>query len=391
MVFKREESMARKKRAGRNRNGVGGVRRLRPDLWQSSIQLKPGDRRYVSGKTREEAERKLTELRILRDQGRLPESTKERVRDYLAAWLRDDVKPTVAPRTYENYELNVRRLEPHIGSIHLDALKPDHIKAAYRALTEQGLAPRSVQQVHRTLRAALRQAVRSEHLYRDPTFGVSPPRAPEREVVVLTADQVRVMLTTALQDRLSPLWVLFVTTGLRHGESLGLQWRDIDLDGEMLSVRRQVQPLRGQGLVLLELKTAASRRDIPLVRGTALALRRHRVKQRAEFLALGIPWHDGVQVFCNADGGLLAPGSITKAFHRLLARADLPRVRVHDLRHMVSSFLQSRGRTDREVQEILGHASVNTTRLIYTHVMPNRRKDIMGPMEELFPLETDAV
>src|SRR5947209_3846913 len=133
--------MARKKQAGRNRNGVGCVRERRPNLWQGTIQLEPAKRRWVSGKTREEAERKLTELRLLRDQGRLPEKTDDRVRDYLTRWLRDDVKPTVAARTYDNYELNVRRLGPHIGSVRLDALKPDHIKAAYRALSEQGLAP----------------------------------------------------------------------------------------------------------------------------------------------------------------------------------------------------------------------------------------------------------
>lgn len=383
--------MACKKRAGRNRNGVGSVRELRPNLWQGTIQLGPGNRRYVSGKTRREAEEKLAELRVLRQQGRLPDRTEERVRDYLAAWLRDDVKPTVAPTTYDNYDLNVRRLEPYIGSIRLDTLKPDHIRAAYRALTEQGLAPRSVQQVHRTLRAALRQAVRSEHLYRDPTFGVAPPRAPERDDAVLTPDQVRVLIAAAQDERLSAVFVLLATTGLRSGEALGLQWRDINLDEAMLTVRRQVQRVHGQGLVLGEPKTASSRRTIPLARGTVLALQRHVAKQKQEYGALGMTWHDGVQIFCTPEGGLLDPSAINKVLHRRLARSGLPQVRVHDLRHMVSSFLQSRGRTERETQEILGHASPITTRRVYTHVMPDRRKDIMGPIEELFPLETDVV
>jgi integrase len=94
-------------------------------------------------------------------------------------------------------------------------------------------------------------------------------------------------------------------------------------------------------------------------------------------------WHECTQVFCTVDGGLIDPSSIDKAFHRLLSRAELPRVRVH-LCAMVSSFLQSRGRTSREAQEILGHASDDITRGVYTHVMPDRRRTIMDPIDELF-------
>jgi len=381
--------MARRKQAGRNRNGVGSVREVRPGLWEGTIQLAPKDRRYVSGKTKDEADRKLLDIRMLHAQGRLPERCSDTVQKYLDAWLRDDVKPTVAPRTYDNYALNVRRLQPHIGTIRLDALKPDHIKAAYRALTEQGLSPRSVQQVHRTLRAALRQAVRSEHLFRDPTFGVSPPRARERDDALLTPEQVRTMLTVSQADRLHAIWVVLATTGVRLGEALGIQWQDIDFDRGILSVRRQVQRVQGEGLVLGELKTRASRRDIPLADGGVAALAQQRAVQQEEYRLLGMKWHKGTQVFCTVDGGLIDPSSIDKAFHRLLSRAELPRVRVHDLRHMVSSFLQSRGRTSREAQEILGHASDDITRGVYTHVMPDRRRTIMDPIDELFPLPAD--
>jgi integrase len=143
--------------------------------------------------------------------------------------------------------------------------------------------------------------------------------------------------------------------------------------------------------VLGELKTPASRRVIPLAKGTVAALRMHRARQREDYLAICMRWGETAQVFSTADGALVDPGTVSSSFHRLLDRAGLPRVRVHDLRHMVSSFLQSRGRSDREAQKILGHASEIATRRIYTHVMPNRRKSIMEPIEELFPTDTEAV
>jgi integrase len=383
--------MARaKQKSGRNRNGVGSVRKIRENLYQGTIQLAPKDRRYVSGHTKEEAEQKLAELRVLYQQGRLLARSRETVRDYLQAWLRDDVKPAVAPRTFENYELNVRRLEPLIGSIRLDALKPDHIKTAYRSLLDGGLSARSVQQAHRTLRAALRQAVKPEHLYRDPTFGVTPPRAPEREEVVLTAGQIRTLLASTEDHYLHPLWVVLATTGMRVGEALGLQWRDVDLDAGMVTIRRQAQWQKGPGMVLSEVKTKASHRTLPLVPGTIAVLRKQRAAAMERHLAVGMPWNDAMQVFATIDGNLINPGTVSKAFHRALDGAHLPQMRVHDLRHTVSSFIQSRGRTEREAQEVMGHASPATTRHIYTHVMPDRRRDIITPVEEFFPSEDGA-
>ncbi len=377
--------MARKKQtAGRNRNGVGSVRKLREGFFQGTIQLAPGDRRYVSGHTVQEAEEKLAKLRVLAQQGQLPVKSKQTVSQYLRSWLDNDVKQSVAPRTYENYELNVRRLDPLIGSVRLDALKPDNIKAAYRELLQNGLSARSVQQTHRTLRAALRQAVGSEYLYRDPTAGVTPPRADDRDDAVLTPEQVRLLLSATSDHYLHPLWVVLATTGMRLGEALGLQWRDIDFDQGMLTIQRQAQRQQGVGMVLSGLKTAASRRSLPLPTGTIETLRTQRSTQREQFATLGTEWDENKQVFGGIDNRLLDPGSINKSFHRALARAGLPSCRVHDLRHTFSSFIQSRGRTEREAQEVLGHASASTTRNVYTHVMPDRRRDILLPVEEFF-------
>jgi integrase len=375
----------RKPKAGRNRNGVGGVRKLRENLFQGTIQLAPGDRRFVSGHTRQEAEEKLAKLRVLYQQGQLPAKSNRTVGDYLRSWLDDDVKQAVAPRTYENYELNVRRVDPLIGTIRLDALKPDHLKTAYHQLVESGLSARSVQQVHRTMRAALRQAVKSEYLYRDPTTGVTPPRAEDRDDAVLTPEQVRLLLTVTADHYLHPLWVVLVTTGMRLGEALGLQWRDVDFEQGILTIQRQAQRQQGRGMVLSGLKTPASRRSLPLTAGTLQSLQKQWSTKREQCAALSTPWDENHQIFGNIDNALFDPGSINKSFHRALQRAGLPPCRVHDLRHTFSSFIQSRGRTEREAQEVLGHASASTTRNVYTHVMPDRRRDILLPVEELFP------
>jgi integrase len=376
--------------AGRNRNGVGTIRKLRENLYQGSIQLEPGDRRYVSGHTLEEAEKKLVQLRMLYQQGRLPAKSKLTVRDYFKQWLRDHVDGKKAPRTCENYALNVERLDPHIGGVHLDALKPAHITAAYRALEERGLAPRSIQQAHRVLRAAMRQAVRSELLYRDPTFGVTPPRAPHREERVFTRDEVQRLFQATKGTRWYPLWVLLATTGMRLGEALGLQWRDLDLESDSVIIRRDVERLKGKGMVYGDVKTPASRRQLWLVPGAVTALRALRAQTKESCLLIGMPWDDRMPVLATPDGKLVELGSVNKAFRSALQRAGLTPARPHDLRHTVSSYIQSQGRSEREAQEVLGHESELTTKRIYTHVMPDRRRDIMKPLQDFFPDEGTA-
>ena len=82
------------------------------------------------------------------------------VSKYLDAWLSDHVQMSRRPKTYESYELNVRRLIPHLRHIRLDRLKPAHIQHCYAELLKSGLSARSVEQAHTVLRCALRHAVK---------------------------------------------------------------------------------------------------------------------------------------------------------------------------------------------------------------------------------------
>jgi hypothetical protein len=156
----------------------------------------------TSGKTKDEADRKLLDIRMLHVQG--PGTMCRYGSEVLDAWLRDDVKPTVAPRTYDNYALNVRRLQPHIGTIRLDALKPDHIKAAYRALTEQDCRREACS------RCTERCVPHSDKRFAPNIYSVIQPsvyrrRARERDDA-LTPEQVRTMLTVSQADRLYAIW-----------------------------------------------------------------------------------------------------------------------------------------------------------------------------------------
>jgi integrase len=172
--------------------------------------------------------------------------------------------------------------------------------------------------------------------------------------------------------------------GLRLGEALGLRWEDIDFEQDRLQVRRALQRQRGQGLVLVEPKTAKSRRTVYFPEGTTDTLREHRWRQLEARLQLGPAWQDADRIFCQADGSALDPSQVSDKLHRALKKAGLPQVRVHDLRHTAATLYLARGENPKVVQELLGHSTISLTLDTSSHVTPAIHAAAAGRMQALF-------
>src|SRR5918997_5392529 len=154
-----------------------------------------GKRRYVSGKTKEEARQKLRKARADTDHGLIFDGENLKVGEYLDRWLSDSVRDTVRQRTFERYESIVRvHIKPAFGRMKLKALTPHHARGLYREKLDSGLAPRTVNYIHTTLHKALKDAVSDGLVPRNVTEGVKAPRANKREVNALSLDQARAFL-----------------------------------------------------------------------------------------------------------------------------------------------------------------------------------------------------
>ena len=367
----------------RRSNGEGSIYQRKDGRWVASVTIDHGRRRHFFGKTRKEAAKKLTAaLKSLRDGLPLP-SDRISVARYLNDWLAS-VKASVRPRTYEAYELNVRRLLPHIGRYKLTQMTSAHVQHCYTALLENSLSKRTVEQVHTVLHNALRQAVRLGLVVRNVTDAVNVPRPVRQEMRTLNTDQAEILFASTVKDRPAALWRLLLTTGLRLGEALGLKWEDLNLETGRISIQRALQRQVGAGLVFVEPKTSRSRRTVHLSKGTTAALVEHRRRQLEERLAAGPIWLDHGVVFCRPDGRPLDPSAVNKSLHDALGRAGLPQIRVHDLRHTAASLLLQQGVHARVVQEMLGHTTVTLTLDTYSHVSPTMHREAANQMEVLF-------
>ena len=164
-----------------------------------------------------------------------------------------------------------------------------------------------------------------------------------------------------------------MSAGLRRGELLGLRWVDVDLDGAELHVRQAIQRVGGE-LHFTAPKTRHSRRTIPLPALAVDALREHRARQAAERLAAGTAWRDSGLVFTTATGTPIEPRNLNRHWYALRKRADLPPVRLHDLRHTCVTLLLDAGVPPHIVQVIAGHSGIQVTMSIYAHAAQEEQR-----------------
>lgn len=369
----------------RRGHGEGSIYQRNDGRWAAQIRLPGGARRTYYAETRRDVQIKLANALRAQEQGLLSSKATQTLSAYLQEWLENFAKPSVRARTFASYELNVRRARELIGWIRLNELTPAHIQGAYATLMKRGLAARTVWRMHMVLHRALRQAVQAGIMLRNPVDGVSRPKARHYEVRTLSLEETRRLFEATKDHRLHALWVVLATTGLRLGEALGLKWEDIDLKMGKLSVRRALQRETGVGFVLVEPKTARSRRTVYLAPGTVDVLKEHRDRQAKERKVAENLWQEQFElVFKTEVGKPMQDGQVSWRFHRALKQAGLPRIRIHDLRHTAATQLLERGVHPKVVQEMLGHSTITLTLDTYSHVIPGLHAQAATEMQKLF-------
>jgi integrase len=230
---------------------------------------------------------------------------------------------------------------------------------------------------------ALNQAVVLRLLQRNPAKDLAAPRVARREMRTLSRDEVRRLLSSSAGSRWHALWAILVTTGLRLGEATALRWSDLDLSKGTATIQRSVQRQKGVGMVFVEPKTQGSRRTVQLPPGAVATLKEHRPLVLQERLAAGAFWNDLDLVFPSLLGGPIDPARVNESLHTALHKANLPRLRVHDLRHTAATLLLEEGAHPKVVQDLLGHSTIAMTLDLYSHVTPRLQQQAVSKMQGL--------
>ncbi len=355
-------------------------------------------RKYVYGKTREIVHDKWTKLHRQAATGPVATTTPT-LGEYLDYWLREVIKPNLAPHSASDYEYYVRLyIAPHLGRKNLARLssrdvqtwinkvartcqccdqgkdacrRPDKQRCcAIGDCCQQHLSKRTLKNIRDCLRAALNCAINGDELIsRNAAKSVKLPAIRKKKRKRWTTEQARQFLASAKADNdpLYAAYVLIVVEGLRKGEVLGLPDNAVNFEDSTVDISFQLQRVGGQ-LLHRETKTEDSDAPLPFpaIVGTAL---RQRLRERDEDKQNAAEsWQEHGLMFTTRYGTPIEPRNFNRSWDRRIKKAGVPKITVHDGRRTCGSLLADLDVHPRVAMAILRHAQFAITMEIYTEV-----------------------
>ncbi len=284
------------------------------------------------------------------------------LKDYL---LYARIERNLAQATLESYERDLERYIVYLGDMgvtNLDQVKPAHIRGYTRLLNELGLAPATIHHSFTAIRGMHRFLINEKIVTHDPTAYLDPPKLPKRLPKVLEVNEINAIMEAVdtgtplgLRDR-SAISLLY-SCGLRVSELIGLGQSDVDLEYD----------------VVRALGKGSKERLIPLGAIAKADLNRYLADGRP---ILARKQRGAGKIYLNAQGKPISRVAIFNIVKKWASQAGIKQVvSPHIFRHSFATHLLEGGADLRAVQEMLGHADVNTTQ-IYTHLDQDYLKQV---------------
>jgi len=372
---------------GQRANGEGSVyQRASDKRWLGAATTgfdangRP-QRKFVSAKTKAEAVRKLRALQQQLDEGLPAPDTRLSVSQLLDRWLQDVIRHQVTSSTARNYQTVANyHIKPALGSKKVATLTTSDIDRLLSKKIDDGLSVSTVRRIRAVLSQALDQGIRWGLVVRNVASLSRSPKGVRSEGRTLSPEQARLLLNALRGHRNEALYALMLSTGLRKGEALGLQWSDFDDENGVLLVRRAL--IREDGvLATKDTKTPKSRRAVNLPSTLLEKLRTHRAEQNTQRLKLGKAWANSGHIFTTSIGTPIDPRNMYREFRDICRTASIGDWHPHELRHSAASLMLAQGVKLQVVSEVLGHSSIRMTADVYGHILaPDRQAaaDAMG-------------
>lgn len=368
--------------ARRRGNNEGCIYQRKDGLWCAQVSLE-GRRLTKYGRTQKDCREWIKQTLAKIDGGLTYEGTQLTLERFVESWL-NGKKLSRRPGTVHSYRrIAERDFLPTLGKLRLKDILPGHIKQLYANMQSEGKGARTIQLAHMVLHCALKQAVREGILGRNPLDAIERPRVETAEFQILNEEQVRQFMIFASESPFETLYYLALTSGMRKGELLGLQWSDLDWNKCVLNVHHQLQIVPDQGYALVAPKTKAGNRHIKLGQGTMKQLDAHQKRQELLKAAAGNRWQEHGLIFTTGIGTYLDQTKVSRELKRLLKKAGLPAIRFHDLRHTSISFQLEMGISLNTVQQRAGHSKASVTSDIYGHAMEHSQDITAEKIEEM--------
>ncbi|WP_297240523.1 tyrosine-type recombinase/integrase [uncultured Flavonifractor sp.] len=333
--------------------------------------------RPAPGMTPAQIKRELERRKVALETQELTISGAVKFEDFAERWFKEVGEHTLRANTLDATRRRAARVYQGIGHIRLDKLTALHIQSLINNLQEEGinkttgggLAPSTIRGYMAFISIVLTYAAKIGVISSNPCSRVTLPASKHKEKEVYTIQEAQQLLDS-LQGA-PTVWRVFFTLaiygGFRRGELLGLEWPDIDLEGQTISIRRTSNYTKSKGMYTDTTKTVGSQRTVKMPLEVISLLRSWKAEQAQQRLILGQQWGAGDRVFTSDEGKAVATSSPREWLSRHCKRTGQRCLGIHVFRHLNASLLITGGADVRTVSAMLGHSNTSTTLDLYAH------------------------
>jgi len=330
-----------------------------------------------------EARLVLGELHLSKE----PENQAPSFEEYATTWMTFNVPATCKPSTEKDYRsIMDNHVLPAFGKKPVTDIKRMMIKSFLMGKIRSGFAASTVSHMKSCIGGTLNIAVDDGALAANPAHRLGKifkKKNVQGDIQPYSKEELSSLLEsfqTYFPDHY-PQALTLARTGMRLGEALGLQWDDVDFEGRSITIQRTFS--RGK----IGLPKNGKHRRIDMSMQLTQVLKDAKHQRKLETINKGwgkVPdW-----VFVSSAGTPLDINHWRKrVFYKAIEKAELRRVRVHDIRHTYASLLIQAGESLAYVRDQLGHHSISVTVDIYGHLTPGGNKDAVDRLDDL---DTDA-
>ena len=363
----------------------------RPDgNYQTSITIgrRPDGkpiRKTIYAKTIKELDAKAAEYRQQLERGTLSSNEKMTFGELAALWI-SEYKPTVEGNTRKMYaSLLDNHLLPELAAVKLKDLKPHNLQSIINRLAGNGYAEKTLKKIKVTGTQILDLAVDNDLIFRNVFAKVEIPHIEAEERRALTQEEIDLITSTYTGHRMGIPALLMLYCGLRRGELVALTWGDIDLKAKTVTVNKAVF-FDGNAANLKGTKSKAGMRTVPIPdmlipilkgrRAASLMVCPSSTGEMMTQAAFKRAW-ESYWRYLNIQAG----GSDKKRGKNVNGKPTwLPAVHAidnitpHMLRHTYCTMLYDAGVDVKSAQRFMGHADIQTTLRIYTHLSEEKEQ-----------------
>lgn len=325
--------------------------------YEKKITTKEGKRITFYGKTEKELFQNIMEYEKKLEFGEL-------FKDVAWEWW-DEAEQELSYQTKGSYKVALKEAIEYFNETYIKEIKPKHINEYINTFVKKGYAQKTISNKKMVLNRIFEYAVIKDYIEYNPCASVKLPKnLPKSKRPPATPEEEKIILQS------SDMWVfpyIALLAGLRRGEILALQWKDIDFENKIISVTKSIY-YEGNKACIKEPKTKAGTRIVPLL-------------DTLYNILLPLKSNSEHFIVCNEDGSPISKKKFRYQYNKFRKETGIE-ASAHQLRHSFATIAFESGVQDKAVQEILGHKQLSTTMDIYTAFRKKSFDEVVDKMNK---------